>query len=166
MRQRSKLHWSKVVCRPWAIVVYNVEPTLGQRRNAIWVATEHLRDTNKHNTQYLISPLPFNRVPEAETKLMSKCIPPSRRKKLGNNFGSSHRTCRATRYSCWSSVNTAYSWPAVSLQHTREDGGFIGRLEIEWRQVDHRGIFLQGMTLFSRGASHIAVILGTILDIH
>ena len=36
MRQRSKLHWSKVVCRPWAIVVYNVEPTLGQRRNAIW----------------------------------------------------------------------------------------------------------------------------------
>ena len=26
MRQRSKLHWSKVVCRPWAIVVYNVEP--------------------------------------------------------------------------------------------------------------------------------------------
>ena len=37
MRQRSKLHWSKVVCRPWAIVVYNVEPTLGQRRNAIWV---------------------------------------------------------------------------------------------------------------------------------
>ena len=39
MRQRSKLHWSMVVCRPWAIVVYNVEPTLGQRRNAIWVAT-------------------------------------------------------------------------------------------------------------------------------
>ena len=37
MRQRSKLHWSKVVCRPWAIVVYNVEPTLGQRRNTIWV---------------------------------------------------------------------------------------------------------------------------------
>ena len=37
MCQRSKLHWSKVVCRPWAIVVYNVEPTLGQRRNAIWV---------------------------------------------------------------------------------------------------------------------------------
>ena len=37
MRQRSKLHWSKIVCRPWAIVVYNVEPTLGQRRNAIWV---------------------------------------------------------------------------------------------------------------------------------
>ena len=36
MRQRSKLHLSKVVCRPWAIVVYNVEPTLGQRRNAIW----------------------------------------------------------------------------------------------------------------------------------
>ena len=36
MRQRSKLHWSTVVCRPWAIVVYNVEPTLGQRRNAIW----------------------------------------------------------------------------------------------------------------------------------
>ena len=39
MRQRSKLHWSNVVCRPWAIVVYNVEPTLDQRRNAIWVAT-------------------------------------------------------------------------------------------------------------------------------
>ena len=37
MRQRSKQHWSKVVCRPWAIVVYNVEPTLDQRRNAIWV---------------------------------------------------------------------------------------------------------------------------------
>ena len=36
MRQRSKLHWSNVVCHPWAIVVYNVEPTLGQCRNAIW----------------------------------------------------------------------------------------------------------------------------------
>ena len=36
MRQRSKLHWSNVVCHPWAIVVYNVEPTLDQRRNAIW----------------------------------------------------------------------------------------------------------------------------------
>ena len=30
------------------------------------------------------SPLPFNRVLAAETKLMRKCIPPSRRKKLGN----------------------------------------------------------------------------------
>ena len=29
-----KLHWSNVVCHPWAIVVYNVEPTLDQRRNA------------------------------------------------------------------------------------------------------------------------------------
>ena len=38
MRQQSKLHWSNVVCRPWAIVVYNIEPTLGQRRNAIWVS--------------------------------------------------------------------------------------------------------------------------------
>ena len=45
------------------------------------------------------SPLPFNRVLEAETKVMSKCIPSSRRKKLGNRFGSSHRTCRATQYS-------------------------------------------------------------------
>ena len=36
MRQRSKLH-SNVVCHPWAIVVYTVEPTLDQRRNAIWV---------------------------------------------------------------------------------------------------------------------------------
>ena len=36
MRQRSKLHWSNVVCHPWAIVVYNVEPTLDQCRNAIW----------------------------------------------------------------------------------------------------------------------------------
>ena len=36
MRQRSKLHWRNVACHPWAIVVYNVEPTLDQRRNAIW----------------------------------------------------------------------------------------------------------------------------------
>ena len=36
MRQRSNLHWSNVVCRPWAIVVYNVEPTLDQCRNVIW----------------------------------------------------------------------------------------------------------------------------------
>ena len=37
MRQRSKLYWSNVVCRPCAIVVHNVEPTLGQRMIAIWV---------------------------------------------------------------------------------------------------------------------------------
>ena len=37
MRQRSKLHWSNVVCYAWAILVYNVEPTLDQRMNAIWV---------------------------------------------------------------------------------------------------------------------------------
>ena len=37
MGQRSKLHWPNVVCHPWAIVMYNVEPTLDQRRNAIWV---------------------------------------------------------------------------------------------------------------------------------
>ena len=36
MRQRSQLHWSNGVCLPWAIVVYNVEPILDQRRNAIW----------------------------------------------------------------------------------------------------------------------------------
>ena len=41
MRQRSKLHLSKVVCRPWAIVVYNVEPTLDQCRNAIWAIATH-----------------------------------------------------------------------------------------------------------------------------
>ena len=42
MRQQSKLHWSKVVCRPWAIVVYNVEPTLDQRRNAVWEVADQM----------------------------------------------------------------------------------------------------------------------------
>ena len=37
MRQRSKLYCPNVVCNPWAIAVYNVEPTSDQRRNAIWV---------------------------------------------------------------------------------------------------------------------------------
>ena len=32
-----KIHWLNVVCHPWAIVLYNVGPTLDQRRNAIWV---------------------------------------------------------------------------------------------------------------------------------
>ena len=36
MRQLSKLHWPNVVCYPCVIVVYNVGPTLDQRRNAIW----------------------------------------------------------------------------------------------------------------------------------
>ena len=35
MGKRSKLLWPNVVCHPWAIVVYNVEQTLDQRRNAI-----------------------------------------------------------------------------------------------------------------------------------
>ena len=52
MRQRSKLHWSKVVCRPWAIVVYNVEPTLGQRRNAIWV-TDRTSTVGSHGRYVL-----------------------------------------------------------------------------------------------------------------
>ena len=40
MRKRSKLHWPNVVCHPWAIVVYSVEPTLDQCWNAIWVITD------------------------------------------------------------------------------------------------------------------------------
>ena len=28
MRQRSKLHGPNIVCHPWTIVVYNVEPRL------------------------------------------------------------------------------------------------------------------------------------------
>ena len=49
MRQRSKLHWSNVVCCPWAIVVHNVEPTLGQRRNAIWEEISVSANTMKYN---------------------------------------------------------------------------------------------------------------------
>ena len=82
------------------------------------LATEHIRDTSKQSTQYSFSPLPFNRVLEAGTKLMGKCIPPSRRKKLGDRFGLTHRTCRTTRFSCCSSVNTTFSWPAALLRYT------------------------------------------------
>ena len=43
MRQRSKLRWPNVVCHPWAIVVYIVEPKLDQRMNAICVVSSKVR---------------------------------------------------------------------------------------------------------------------------
>ena len=83
MRKRSKLHWSNVVCHPWAIVMYNVEPTLDQRRNAIWVyykldekslekyITQMEKDLNIHND---IPIEEFNKIVgrAAEKTLMSK----------------------------------------------------------------------------------------------
>ena len=63
MRQRSKLHWFKVVCRPWAIVVYNVEPTLGQRRNAIWVDIME-NNIQKDGEDFYEMPLPLKHIPD------------------------------------------------------------------------------------------------------
>ena len=76
-----------------------------------WASSWH------QQTQYLVPHSRHSHSTE-KTKLISICIPPSRRKKLGYRFWSSHRTCRATRYSCWSSDNTTYSWSAAFLSST------------------------------------------------
>ena len=51
------------------------------------LATEHLWTPANIAPSTAFSPLPFNSVIEAETKLMSKCIPPSRRKTLETGLG-------------------------------------------------------------------------------
>ena len=75
MRQRSKLHWSNVVCHPWAIVVYNVEPTLGQRRNAIWEPTH---DPQSSTNQCPASPkvdIPIQSLLDTPTRVLPTTIP-------------------------------------------------------------------------------------------
>ena len=58
MGQRSKLHWPNVVSHPWVIVVYNLEPALEQRGNAIWgdmcdIAVKE-RDGGERESRYMM----------------------------------------------------------------------------------------------------------------
>ena len=52
--QRLASVWSSVVCHPWAIVVYIVEPTLDQHRNVIWVVGTLLADLHNMSLPYFV----------------------------------------------------------------------------------------------------------------